>query len=461
VITPPFTSLGFTRCSRSFRRFSPLLHGAFAIAWPALLVLGCDGKSTSTGDSSAIQEIAVAVTAPVQNELPRIIRVSGTLMGDEETTIAAKVAGRVIEVVRDLGDAAAPGDPLIRVDPIDYELARDERQRAFVESLSQLGLSELPAADFNVEQLPSVERARLQAENAKAKYERARVLAEREPPLISEQDFADLKTAWDVAQSELKVERLTAQATLAEARTLEAQVRIAQQRVIDTVHRAPMLFESSEATTAQPHRAPAAREYEVASRMVNVGDYVQIGAPLMRLVDSDPLKLRASVPERRIGAVRAGQAAAVRIEAFVEPFAGEVSRVSPAVDQQTRAFPIEILVQNADRTLKPGSFATADIQVGREAALMVPSTSVISFAGVHKVVLVKDGKAQEQRVELGQRVDGLVEIRKGVSPQDDVVIKPGGSLATGTPVRIAEKRGNDSEARAERTATSGKTEATP
>lgn len=430
-----------------------------------LLFLGCEEKSPSNGNSSAMQEIAVTVAAPVQSELPRTIRVSGTLMGDEETTIAAKVAGRVIEVVRDLGDAAAPGDPLIRIDPIDYELARDERQRAFVESLSQLGLGELPAAEFNLEQLPSVERARLQAENAKAKYERARVLAEREPPLISEQDFADLKTAWDVAQSELKVERLTAQATLAEARTLEAQVRIAQQRVTDTVHRAPMLFASVETTTAQQnrteHRSPAAREYEVASRMVNVGDYVQIGAPLMRLVDSDPLKLRASVPERRIGAVRIGQSAAVRIEAFAEPFAGQVSRVSPAVDQQTRAFPIEILVQNSDRTLKPGSFATADIQVGREAALMVPNSSVISFAGVHKIVLVKDGKAHEQRVELGQRVNDLVEIRKGVSPQDDVVIKPGGSLSTGTPVRIAERRDSDSEARAEKTAKSGNTEATP
>ena len=86
----------------------------------------------------------------------------------------------------------------------------------------------------------AVERARLQAENARARYERGRVLAERTPPLISVQDFADLKTAWEVAESNLRVERLDAEATLAEARTLQAQVRVAEQRVTDSVHRAPI-----------------------------------------------------------------------------------------------------------------------------------------------------------------------------------------------------------------------------
>ena len=451
-ITPP------ALCSRVVSRARGV--AAIFLGLAIAVISGC-GKGDPDDATPSSAAVEVNVASPVSREIPRTIRVSGTLMGDEETTIAAKVAGRVIEVVRDLGDPAAPGDPLIRIDPIDYELARDERQRAFAESLSQLGLSELPTADFNLQQLPAVERARLQAENAKAKYERARVLAERDPPLISEQDFADLKTAWDVAQSELKVERLTAESTLAEARTLEAQVRIAQQRVIDTVHRAPLLVEQTESQLPASASAPASREYEVASRMVHVGDYVQIGAPLVRLVDSDPLKLRASVPERRIGSVRAGQSAAIRVEAFSQSFAGTVSRVSPAVEQQTRAFPIEILVQNADGMLKPGSFATADIEVGREPVLMVPSTSVISFAGVHKVVLVKDGKALEQRVDLGARAEDLVEIRKGVTAQDEVVLRPGGSLATGTPVRITSRHTDNGEARAERGDNSAKAEATP
>ena len=77
--------------------------------------------------------------------------------------------------------------------------------------------------------------------------------------------------------------------------------------------------------------------------------------------------------------------------------------MSPAVDTATRTFAVEILVPNPDRVLKPGSFATAEIETGRESALLVPESVVRSFAGLNKIVLVRDGKASEQQVELGDR----------------------------------------------------------
>ena len=398
---------------------------------------GCTREEASTSASNAQSEVEVRVTQPILRELPRTIRVTGTLHGDEETTIAAKVAGRIMKVYKDLGDAVPPGEALLQIDPTDYELARAERERAFVEALAELGLNELPPADFSIDKLPTVERAQLQADNAKQKHERARQLAEREPPLISEQDFADLRTAWDVAQSNLKVERLLAESTLAEARTLEAQVRIAEQRVRDAVHRAPE-FDSTgnpEPTQAQP-QYDTRRLYEVAMRMVTVGDFVQIGAPLMRLVDADPLKLRANVPERRLGAVQIGQSVQVHIEAFQDAFGGEVSRVSPAIDTATRAFPVEIRIDNSHRKLKPGSFATAEIEVGIEQALMVPESAIVTFAGVQKLLLVQDGKSKEQRVELGKRAEGLVEIRSGLKGDEQVILRPPASLGSGAPVRI-------------------------
>ena len=372
------------------------------------------------------------MATPARRDMPRYLRVTGTLHGDEETTVAAKVAGRVLEVHKDMGDVAEPGEALIRIDPTDYELALAERQRAFYESLAKIGLTALPAEQFDLDALPGVERARLQAENAKARYERSRVLFEREPPLISEQDFADLQTAWEVAQSNLQVERLAAEAILAEARTVEAQVKVAQQRVNDTVHRAPEAFkaESGELNASSP------RLYEVASRSVTVGDYVQVGAPLMRLVDSDPLKLRALIAERRVGLIKTGQRAEVRVEAFSDSFEGYVSRVSPSVNLESRSFAVEILVSNSNRVLKAGSFATAQIQIAQESVLLVPESSVLTFAGVHKLVIVENNVAQEKRVELGERLDGLVEVRSGVRDSDQVVQKPSAILTTGTPVRI-------------------------
>lgn len=406
----------------------------------AIVVIGGCRQQSESG-ANAPTEQTVSVIAPVRRDVPRYLRVTGTLYGDEETTVAAKVAGRVIEVLKDMGDVAEPGEPLIRVDPTDYELALAERQRAFYESLAKIGLSELPSEEFDVASLPSVERARLQAENAKARYERSRVLFERDPPLISEQDFADLQTAWEVAASNLQVERLTAEAVLAEARTVQAQVNVADQRVKDTVHRAPHASKDATVEGESRHGSPAGlasspRVYEVAARMVTVGDYVQIGAPLMRLVDSDPLKFRASVAERRLGSIKTGQPAVVRVEALTESFTGHVSRVSPAVNLETRSFAAEILVPNPQRFLKAGSFATAQIQIARESALLAPASSILTFAGVHKIVIVEDNKAREQRVELGERFEDMIEIRAGLRDSDLIVQRPSATLTTGMPVKI-------------------------
>jgi len=393
------------------------------------------GRDEATS-SETPPEVAVSVATPLRRELPRFTQVTGTLFGDEETTIAAKVEGRVVEVVKDLGDVAIPGEPLVRIDPTDYELERAEREGAFREALARLGLEKLPGEAFDVETLPSVERARLQAENATARYERAKVLAERKPPLISEQDFADIETAREVARSNLKVERLTAEATLAEARRLRSQLDIAEQRVRDTLHRAP---ETTTAVRERDESADAKRVYEVAARIVTPGDFVQVGSPLMKLVDSDPLKLRVPVTERRLGTIKKGQRVAVKVEAFAERFTGEVSRVSPAVDTSTRTFAVEIVVPNSQRALKPGLFATAEIETGREEALLVPESAVRSFAGLNKVVLVRDGKAAEQQVELGDRSDGLVEVRRGLSGEEVVVVKAAATLTNGVPVQITPK----------------------
>jgi multidrug efflux pump subunit AcrA (membrane-fusion protein) len=415
------------------------------VLWPltlallgALVAAGCKKHANPPPTPAERAPVEVSLVTPVLREIPRYVRATGTLFGDEETTIAAKVAGRIVEVARDMGDTAAPGDVLVRIDPTDYQLAERERDQAFREALASIGLRDLPAGAFDVTALPGVVRARLQAENAKARYDRGKNLAERKPPLISEQDFADLKTAWEVAESNLGVERLDAEAKLAEARTLWAQVLVARQRVEDSVTRAPAL---PVAANDSPGGAPAdqRRVYEVSARYVSVGDFVQIGTPLCRLVDSNPLKLRASVPERRARVIAVGQEALVSVEPASESFRGTVSRVSPAIDALTRNFAIEVLIPNDARSLKAGAFAIGQILTGRERALMVPEKSVVTFAGVHKVVAVEDGKAREKRIEIGQRDGTLVEVVSGLQEGDRIVAEPTGALATGVPVRVVDR----------------------
>jgi RND family efflux transporter MFP subunit len=390
---------------------------------------GCKkGKDASpAGPTSARSAVRVSLIAPQATDLVRTVRTSGTLFGDEETTIAAKVPGRVVEVAADLGDEARPGALLLRIDATDYELARSERERAFRQALAQLGLEALPERGFDVDALPSVEKAHFESENAKSRYQRGEAMIKETPPMMSAQDFADLKTAWDVAQSALKVERLESQAKLAEARTLEAQVQMAAQKVVDT-------------TLAAPGGAPANgghdRIYEVAERMVSVGDFVQAGNPVYKLVDVDPLKLRAHVASRHLGKVKVGQRATVRVEALAKPFVARVARVSPAMEEATRTFQAELVIENPEHLLKPGAFAVAEIEVAVEPGLTIPEGSLVSFAGVDKVILVKDGLALDRAVKAGDRKNGMIEIERGLAAADRIVLDPPGSLTSGTPVEI-------------------------
>ncbi len=416
---------------------------------------GCDQRPATEAKRPEPPTFELEVTTPVRAMLARTVRVTGTLHGEEEATIASKVSGRVVEVLADLGDRMEPGAALVRIDPTDYELLRDERSRAMTETLAQIGLTALPergggwsdgggagrgegisGGEIDIDSVPLVARAILEAENASVRFERARQLAERDPPLMGPQEFSDIRTAADVALSNVDVQRLEARTILARARTLEVQVRIAAQRIADSTPRAPEARAAGESGAAS---------YEIAERSVSVGDFVQVGDPLMRVVDSDPIKLRVNVPERRFAEIRVGQTANVVADA-VDPrgastVVGRVSRVAPSLDASTRTLPIEVLIPNGEGTLKPGGFATAEITVGEEESLVVPRSAVLTFAGVHKVFVIADGVAQERRVQIGMRAGEGIQILSGLEGTETIALSPPGSVTTGARIRIKQDAG--------------------
>jgi len=416
---------------------------------PALALGACSRAPGSRGAEAPTPAPVEALLSVVERGVvQRHVRATGTLFGEEHATIAAKVAGRIDAVWRDVGDVVAPGDRLARVEARDYDLIVHERTRAFDEALSQLGIDELPEGGFDVDALPTVERARLQAENARARYERGRRLHDGETSTMSEQDFADLKTAWDVAQAEHRLAMLNARAQLAQARTLRALLATAQQRLADTLHAVPR-GERPAPPGSEPPADPSV-EYVVTRRSVSTGDYVQPGAPLFELIDPDPLKLRVAVPEREAARVRVGQRALVRVDTDPGSFEGRVARINFAVEPRSRTFEVEILLRNGERRLRAGSFARTEIEVERaDGVLLVPRSAVTRFAGVHKVFAVVDGRAVERAVRLGGETGGRVEIEHGLEAGETIVAEPPPGLTGGTPVRAAggPAAGGDAEAR--------------
>ena len=444
-----------------------LLSVTFA-ATLALSGAGCRGDDADAAKGKSEGELVPVTLTPARSDdVQRTVEVVGTLFGQEDVIISNKVPGKVIAVYKDIGDRVAPGETLAQLLRNDYQLTLNERQSALQEALSTLGLTDVPTGEFDLASVPAVRRARFQAQNAKDKLDRARQLHEAKPPLISDQDYADLQTEAQVAQSAYETAVLEAQSLLSTARTRKAQVAIAEQALRDTTIRAPRPMTddtgdgtvTSDSSSGTPSLAPATQPtadasgaaavppapagptFVVAARYSSEGELNAGLTRMFRLVIDDPLKFRANVPERHAGRIKVGQKVLLRVESETKAFPGTVARINPQIDPSNRSFEVEVAVANPDHVLKPGAFVRAEIQTFVQPdVLLVPERAVVSFAGVKKVFTVMDGKAVEVQVETGVRVGEWVEISKSnnLKPGMPVVSEGVNRLATGTPVSARE-----------------------
>src|SRR5262249_30619859 len=127
----------------------------------------------------------------------------------------------------------------------------------------------------------------------------------------------------------------------------EASMKLAERQLRDTEIRAPF-------------------DGYVEKRLVNLGELVKQQMPVMAIVRVDPLKVIAEIPEKLAPCIHAGGPAEPHVAAPPDrALKGRVSRISPAVNTATRAFPFEALVPNSDAALKPGTFARVHVESGR------------------------------------------------------------------------------------------------
>ncbi len=249
----------------------------------------------------------------------------------------------------------------------------------------------------------------------KVNQERVKTFVER--GISSKASLDDANAAVEVAEGQYQdalEEIRNRQGVLSQRR---AELDIARQQLEDTVLRSPI--------------SGAVRE-----RQVTEGEYRTTGTPILTIVRTDPLRLRVAVPERDVTGLRPGQEVRVHVQGDEHAHDGRLARIGAAIDENNRTLPVEAVVENHDGTIRPGQFATADIVVSRgERALMVPAASLVSFAGVQRVVLVQNGKAHEQRVRVGRREGEDVEVLDGVKSGDVVILAPG-DLTDGTAVTV-------------------------
>jgi membrane fusion protein, multidrug efflux system len=389
-----------------------------------VLAAGCQRETPATAAAQKPATTApaapaargVRVAPATEVTVARTVTATGTLAADEQMVLGAKVVGRLSEITVDLGSPVRKGQPVARIDPTDYRHRLDQAIAALQQARARLGMT----PDGTDDRVDPVETAVVR--QAKAVLDEARLNRDRtaqlwKQELVARSQVDSAVAAYEVAEGRYQdaIEEVhNRRAVLAQRRS---EVDLARQQLADTVLTSPI-------------------DGAVAQRQASIGEYLAAGAPVVTLVRLHPLRLRFSVPEREATSVRVGQQVRIGVEGDATAYPGTVARLSPAITEQNRTLMIEAEVPNRPAVLRPGAFAKAEVVIREDDRVVtVPTTAIVTFAGVEKVFSVREGKSAELRVTTGRRLGDRVEILTGLKAGEPVVVQPG-NLTGGLPVTV-------------------------
>jgi RND family efflux transporter MFP subunit len=168
--------------------------------------------------------------------------------------------------------------------------------------------------------------------------------------------------------------------------------------------------------------------------------------PLLTVMDTSSVIAKAHIPQDQAAQLKVGKAAAIKTPGN-DDVIGKVTLVSPALDPNSTTVEVWVEAPNPDGRLRPGSSVALEMVANTvNDAVVVPSSAVLKTPeGTTEVMIVKDGHAQAVEVETGVREADRVQITKGLSGGETVIVKGSYGLPDKTKVKIAESQGSGAE----------------
>jgi len=378
-----------------------LIRGACRVRLILALLVMCMG-ATACREQEIGQAPAtlVAVRAGQVEEItvPREIVVPAEIEPESKVLLAPEVSGMIKEIRVREGDRITRGEPLILIDD------RDHRNSL---AQAEAGLAAAQAQVASAEQTYNVVRTQ---------FERMEKLWESKS--ISEAAYDKVRARHEQARSG----HLSAQAQLKAAR---AQLATVQSMVEDCVITAPF-------------------DGYVAARLENPGAVVQTMPPtsLMLVVQLDPVRIKASVPEQILTGISLGMPAEVLLDALPgDVSVGEIAAISPLVDPASRNGTVEVRLANPEGKIRPGMAARVRITLGERAYLSVPRSCLLSGVSDREgqvFALDSSNRAQRRQLKLAGFYEEKALVTDGLLAGERVVIRGMHAVADGAEVRVEE-----------------------
>lgn len=335
----------------------------------------------SVAEKNAVQAISVTVAQAQSRVLNEPISVTGVLEAFKKATVAAEVAGQILQRHVEAGDSVSKGDPLVTIDPTLLKQRNREMQA-------------------------NVASRKVAVASARNELNRGKDLVEK--AFISKDELENLEFAVQNAVAQLQA-ALAAEASAGESLN-DTRVSAPFDGLVEGIH-------------------------------VQQGDYINPGNPIATVADFSRMRARAGVTAAQAQQFIIGSESRLSIEdAYGADYVGKVHSVGRIADPATGAYPMEVWLDGEQvSSLRDGMVASITVEeTSEQESLVVPSAAVFRRDGAHRVFVVvetDDGaRAQLRSIRAGRRTQQFTQVVSGLSAGEQVVVDGQFALRDGASV---------------------------
>lgn len=407
-----------------------------------LLLAGCTYANEGENNESAAEETALPVkTEKVQTgTLNTATSITGTLMAEQQTAVFATGGGTVAAVEVSNGDQVEKGDVLVRLDATDAELNVNQARAGLEAAKANLQSAQ------NARQ-SAIEQAEQQLEQARSAYEFAKEQSSKQPqkPEMPPEMTEEMQQMVDTLLQQNQSDEASIQFELQQA---EQNVKAAEQALeaakrTDQIEAAEASVKQAEISLQMAQRqadelvihAPIAGQ--ISNLRINEGEIASPQAPLMSIVQIDPLVVMADVSAEQLADITEGQEVDVEIKATEEKLKGEISYISAVPGEESRKYPLEISFDETPEHLRPGMVAQVVLnESDASEQIIIPVDAVVQYEGKQYVFIVEGNRAKQQEVSTGLELNEQIVVEEGLSGDEEIVTSGQFQLSDGDLIEV-------------------------
>lgn len=401
-----------------YRRSLVLAALALAVLFVVFFVVHRKRDKETEAEAPAAPP-TVSTSAAQTGSIANQLTVAGVFQPFQEIDVHGKVSGYIRHINVDIGDRVRQGQTLavLEVPELEAEVAG-----------AQAGITQ---TQQNIARLGSeVAREKASYAAVHANYERLKEASDQQPGLVAQQELDDALARDQSAASQVEA----AKSAVAAAQGQLGVSRAENLRVSSMEHYA---------TIVAPYSGVVTMRYADTGALIPAGTAEGLNQAVVRLAQSDVLRLRMPVPERDVPFVHEGSVVTVHVQATGQQFPGTVVRFTRDVSNATRTMMTEVDIKNPDLTLTPGMYADVTFNLQqKDNALIIPASAVIQGDEPSVMLVDSSNRVQKRPVVLGISNGNSQEITSGLNLGDRVIIGGLSTLQPGEQVTPQEAKAN-------------------